>query len=92
MYNEIIIKNKVDTVTKAFNYAVKKYGNRDCLGTRQVLGKLLHRYNYQSWLSGFKFVFILRIETNKSFLQERKMKYKKMEKYSPSWPWENMNG
>ena len=42
MYNEIIIKNKVDTVTKAFNYAVKKYGNRDCLGTRQVLGRLSH--------------------------------------------------
>ena len=49
MYNEIIIKNKVDTVTKAFNYAVEKYGNRDCLGTRQVLGTFLHPYNYQSW-------------------------------------------
>ena len=48
MYNEIIIKNKVDTVTKAFNYAVKKYGNRDCLGTRQVLGRLSHPCNYQS--------------------------------------------
>ena len=46
MYNEIIIKNKVDTVTKAFNYAVKKYGNRDCLGTRQVLGRLSHPCNY----------------------------------------------
>ena len=49
MYNEIIIKNKVDTVTKAFNYAVKKYGNRDCLGTRQVLGTFMHPCNYQSW-------------------------------------------
>ena len=62
MYNEIIIKNKVDTVTKAFNYAVKKYGNRDCLGTRQVLGRLSNPCNYQSWLS--KFLRILKIETN----------------------------
>ncbi len=23
-------------MTKAFNYAVKKYGNKECLGTRQV--------------------------------------------------------
>jgi long-chain acyl-CoA synthetase len=29
---------RVDTVTKGFNYAVKKFGNRECLGTRQILG------------------------------------------------------
>ena len=83
MYNEIIIKNKVDTVTKAFNYAVKKYGNRDCLGTRQVLGRLSHPSNYQSWL---KICTHIEKEKNQLLLQERKMKYRKMEKYSPSWP------
>ncbi len=30
---------KVDTVTKSFNYAVKKYGAKSCLGTRQMLGE-----------------------------------------------------
>ena len=29
----------MDTVTKAFNYAVAKYGNKNCLGTRQILGE-----------------------------------------------------
>merc|ERR1711892_1610556 len=32
-------ENKVDTITKAFNYAVTKYGSKTCLGTRQVLGE-----------------------------------------------------
>jgi len=40
VYKEIIINNKVDTVTKAFNYAVTKYGEKQCLGTRQVLGEM----------------------------------------------------
>ncbi len=40
MYQEIIVRAKVDTVTKAFNYAVQKYQDQDCLGTRQVLGKV----------------------------------------------------
>jgi len=40
VYKEIIIDNKVDTVTKAFNYAVTKYGEKQCLGTRQVLGEM----------------------------------------------------
>ena len=39
MYQEIIVRNRVDTMTKAFNYAVQKYGSKDCLGTRQILGK-----------------------------------------------------
>ena len=39
IYQEIVVRAKVDTVTKAFNYAVQKYGDKDCLGTRQVLGK-----------------------------------------------------
>ena len=25
-------------MTQAFNYAVKKFGSRECLGTREVLG------------------------------------------------------
>lgn len=29
----------MDTVTKAFNFAVAKYGNKNCLGTRQILGE-----------------------------------------------------
>ena len=39
LYQEIIVRAKVDTVTKAFNYAVQKYQDKDCLGTRQVLGE-----------------------------------------------------
>ncbi len=39
IYNEIIVSGKVDTVTKAFNFAVGKYGDRTCLGTREVLGE-----------------------------------------------------
>ena len=34
IYEEIIVKNGVDTVTKAFNYAVKKFGAQESLGTR----------------------------------------------------------
>ena len=30
---------QVDTVTKAFNYAVAKYGTKKALGTREVLGE-----------------------------------------------------
>ena len=40
VYKEIIIDNQVDTVTKAFNFAVKKYGEKQCLGTREVLGEM----------------------------------------------------
>jgi len=39
VYKEIIKENKVDTITKAFNYAVAKYGSKQCLGTRQVCGE-----------------------------------------------------
>eukprot|EP00092_Neocalanus_flemingeri_P007270 GFUD01007850.1.p1 GENE.GFUD01007850.1~~GFUD01007850.1.p1 ORF type:complete len:710 (+),score=206.08 GFUD01007850.1:109-2238(+) len=39
VYKEIIIDNQVDTVTKAFNYAVTKHGEKQCLGTREVLGE-----------------------------------------------------
>jgi len=38
-YKEIIIDNKVDTVTKAFNYSVSKYGSQSCVGTREILGE-----------------------------------------------------
>ena len=38
LYEEIIVRGGVDTISKAFNYAVKKHGNKDCLGTRKVLG------------------------------------------------------
>ena len=30
---------QVDTVTKAFNYSVRKHGSKQCLGTREVLGE-----------------------------------------------------
>ena len=33
----------MDTVTKAFNYAVQKYQDKDCLGTRQILGTLIEQ-------------------------------------------------
>ena len=39
IYKEIIVEAKVDTVTKAFNYAVRKFGAKECLGTREVLGE-----------------------------------------------------
>ena len=45
MFKEIIVRNGVDTMTKAFNYAVQKYGEKECLGTRQVLGKPLSIHN-----------------------------------------------
>eukprot|EP00088_Acartia_fossae_P000522 TRINITY_DN10218_c0_g1_i10.p1 TRINITY_DN10218_c0_g1~~TRINITY_DN10218_c0_g1_i10.p1 ORF type:complete len:712 (-),score=107.37 TRINITY_DN10218_c0_g1_i10:1218-3353(-) len=38
-YKEIIIQNKVDTVTKAFDYSVRKHGAKQCLGTREVLAE-----------------------------------------------------
>jgi len=38
-YKEIILDNKVDTLTKAFDFAVRKYGDKQCLGTREVLGE-----------------------------------------------------
>jgi len=38
-YREIIMENKVDTVTKAFNYSVYKHGSKQCLGTREVLAE-----------------------------------------------------
>ena len=40
MFKEIIVRNGVDTMTKAFNYAVHKYGEKECLGTRQILGNI----------------------------------------------------
>lgn len=36
----IFISFRVDTVTKAFNFAVAKFGSKACLGTRQVLGTM----------------------------------------------------
>jgi len=39
VFKEIIADHGVDTITKAFNYAVAKYGSKQCLGTRQVLGE-----------------------------------------------------
>ena len=38
LYQEIIVDGGVDTVSKAFEYAVTKYGNKECRGTRKVLG------------------------------------------------------
>jgi len=45
VYREYILDNKVDTVTKAFNYAVAKYGSKRALGTREVLGESEERQN-----------------------------------------------
>ena len=60
MFKEIIVRNGVDTMTKAFNYAVQKYGDKECLGTRQILGinseisrpyllRLLHQKNRKKY-------------------------------------------
>jgi len=38
-YKDIIVNKKVDTVTKAFRYAVTKHSSKQCLGTREVLGE-----------------------------------------------------
>jgi len=38
-YNNIIIKHKVDTVTKAFNYSVQQHSTKQCLGTREILAE-----------------------------------------------------
>ncbi|XP_059098131.1 fatty acid CoA ligase Acsl3-like [Tigriopus californicus] len=38
IYQEIIVRNGVDTVSKAFNYSVKKFGQKECLGIREVHG------------------------------------------------------
>ena len=43
LYQEIIVDGGVDTVSKAFEYAVTKYGNKECLGTRKVLGNTKYR-------------------------------------------------
>jgi len=40
IYKEIIIDNKIDTLTKALNYAISKYGHKKFLGTREVLGEV----------------------------------------------------
>ena len=68
MYQEFIVRAKVDTVTKAFNYAVQKYQDKDCLGTRQVLGKfsvlLLNFLMNLMQLSGIRFQY----ESTKNFL------------------------
>ena len=38
LYEEIIIKGKVDTIPKALDYAVNKHQDKNCLGTRTILG------------------------------------------------------
>ena len=38
LYEEIIVKGKVDTIPKALDYAVNKHQAKDCLGTRTILG------------------------------------------------------
>ena len=38
LYEEIIVKGKVDTISKAFEYVVRTFQHQDCLGTRQILG------------------------------------------------------
>ena len=38
LYEEIIVKGKVDTIPKALEYAVDKHQDKNCLGTRTILG------------------------------------------------------
>ena len=38
LYEEIIVKGKVDTIPKALEYAVDKHQDKKCLGTRTILG------------------------------------------------------
>ena len=38
LYEEIIVKGKVDTIPKALDYAVAKHQDKNCLGTRAILG------------------------------------------------------
>ena len=38
LYEEIIVKGKVDTIPKALKYAVDKHQDMNCLGTRTILG------------------------------------------------------
>ena len=39
VYQELILKDNVDTMDKVWNNSVEKYGARRCLGTRKVLGE-----------------------------------------------------
>merc|ERR1712012_1091512 len=39
VYQQLILKDKVDTMDKVWNNSVEKYGARRCLGTRKVLGE-----------------------------------------------------
>ena len=39
VYQDLILKDQVDTMDKVWNTSVTKYGNKKCLGTRQVLGE-----------------------------------------------------
>ena len=38
LYEEIIVNGKVDTIPKALEYAVNKHQDKNCLGTRAILG------------------------------------------------------
>ena len=44
-YDEIIVKGKVDTLTKALEFAAKRYKNKDCLGTRTILGNYFQSFS-----------------------------------------------
>ena len=54
LYDEIIVKAKVDTISKAINYAVTKYQDKECLGTRQILGIHLNFENISKFQKHFK--------------------------------------
>ena len=38
LYDEIFVEGKVDTIQKAVDYAIAKHQDKECLGTRQILG------------------------------------------------------
>ena len=39
VYQDVILKDQVDTMDKIWSTSVKRYGKKNCLGTRQMLGE-----------------------------------------------------
>ena len=95
MFNEIIVRNGVDTMTKAFNYAVQKYGEKECLGTRQILGKIVVIKDLKVYKLNFR-LQIIRLKYTSfictTFYQVKKTKCRKMERFLQNWLWASTNG
>lgn len=39
-FHQELLKENIDTMAKVFTYCSKKYGKRESLGTRQILGEM----------------------------------------------------